>query len=208
MQRLLVGAIAVGALCTAPAGRADSQAYSLIKFGFAGGPSFPVGDLGDVAAIGFNVRGIVGLGAPGLPVGLRAELTYDRFTLQRDFKESACSGLTACSISGNVGVLSGALNGVYAFPVTTRARPYVVGGVGVYHQRLSTDISAGGGPVEDGVGDDTQTRLGLNIGAGVRYDIRRWNVFTEARLVNVFTKDTGPGGGASQFIPVMVGVIF
>ena len=206
MRRLLVGAIAVGALAAAPAERAYCQAVSLVRFGAGAGPSFPIGDLGDVAAIGFNVRGIVGLGAPGLPVGLRAELTYDWFPLQRDFTDQVCAGFSQCTVSGNVGVFSGAVNGVYAFPVTTRARPYVVGGVGVYHQRLSTDISAGGGGSVEG--DDSQTRAGLNIGVGLRYDIRRWNVFTEARLVNVFTKDTGPGGGSSQFIPVTVGVIF
>ena len=206
MRRLLVGAIAVGALCAAAAGRAPAQALSLIKFGLGAGPSFPIGDLGDVAAVGFNVRGIVGLGAPGLPVGLRAELTYDWFPLQRDFTERVCSEFSGeCSISGNVGVFSGALNGVYAFPVTTRARPYVVGGVGVYHQRLSADVNGGGSGIG---GDDSQTRAGLNIGVGFRYDIRRWNVFSEARLVNVFTKDTGPGGGASQFIPLTIGVIF
>jgi opacity protein-like surface antigen len=213
MRRLLVGAIAVGALCTASAGRARAQAFNPLKFGFGGGPSFAVGDLGDLAATGFNVRGIVGLGAPGLPVGLRAELTYDWFPLKRDVMERACSGFSAqCTISGNVGVLSGALNGVYAFPVTTRARPYVVGGVGVYHQRLSSDITVADNgearPVATGPGDDSQTRAGLNIGAGFRYDIRRWNIFAEARFVNVFTKDTGGTGGASRFIPVTVGVIF
>jgi opacity protein-like surface antigen len=208
MRRLLVGAIAVGALCAASVGRAHSQAFSLLKFGFGGGPSFPVGDLVEVAATGFNVRGIIGLGAPGLPVGLRAEVTYDWFPLASDVKERACAGFSACSVSGNVGVLSGALNGVYAFPVTTRARPYVVGGVGVYHQRLSADVSVPG-VVESGPSDDdSQTRVGLNIGAGFRYDVRRWNIFAEARFVNVFTKDTGSTGGASRFVPVTVGVIF
>ena len=211
MRRLLVGAIAVGSLCAAPAERALCQTYSLLKFGVSGGPTFPIGDLGDVAAVGFNARGIVGLGAPGLPVGLRAELAYHWFPLRGDFKESVCSGFGAtCTISGNVGMLSGALNGVYAFPVTTRARPYVVGGVGVYQQRLNVDVESGGssGGVQDGSADDSQTRAGLNIGAGIRYDIQRWNIFTEARLVNVFTKDTGSTGGASRFVPVMIGIIF
>ena len=213
MRRLLVGAIAVGSLCAASAGRVRCQTYSLVKFGFAGGPTFPVGDLGDVAAIGFNMRGIVGLGAPGLPIALRAELAYHWFPLRDDFKESVCSALGGeCTVSGNVGILSGALSGVYAFPVTTRARPYVVGGVGVYRQRLSADITveSGGpsGPVQGGPADDSQTRAGLNLGAGFRYDIRRWNVFAEARLVNVFTKDTGSTSGASRFVPVMIGVIF
>ena len=212
MRRLLVGAIACGALCATHAGPAHAQAFSLLKFGVGAGPAFPVGDLGDVVATGFNARGIVGLGAPGLPVGLRAELGYHWFPLQRDAMESACSGFGGqCTISGNVGILSGALNGVYAFPVTTRARPYVVGGVGVYNQRLSTDISVESGgtsrPVEEDF-DDSQTRAGLNIGAGFRYDVRRWNVFAEARFVNVFTKDTGATGSASRFVPVTIGVIF
>ena len=213
MRRLLVGAIAAGALCAAIAERAHAQTFSLLKFGFAVGPSFPVGELGDVVSTGFNARGIVGLGAPGLPVGLRAELTYDWFPIQRDAMQRTCSVFGfQCTISGNVGILSGALNGVYAFPVTTRARPYVVGGVGVYHQRFNADISSEnggtGGPAQLDEVDDSQTRAGLNVGAGFRYDIRRWNVFSEARFVNVFTKDTGGTGGASRFIPVMVGVIF
>lgn len=207
MRRLLVGVIAAGALCTTSGGRAHAQTYSLLKFGVGGGPSFPIGDLGDVVGVGFNARAILGLGAPGLPVGVRVEATYDWFPLKDEVRESACAGRSTCSVSGNAGVVSGTLNVVYAFPVTTRARPYVIGGGGVYHQRLRVDVTGAGG-TETGSGVASQTRAGVNVGAGFRYDYRRWNIFAEARFVNVFTKDIGGTGSASRFVPVTIGVIF
>src|SRR5690606_39171389 len=69
------------ALVTASTGFAGAAVGQLRpwEISIAGGPSFPVGDLADVAGTGYHVEGSVGFNVPLMPFGIRADALWQEF---------------------------------------------------------------------------------------------------------------------------------
>jgi hypothetical protein len=129
-----------------------------VRFSVAGGPSFATGD--HPLDTGYHVQLSAGFPALTLPVALRADGAFNRFTENRS----------------NYDVLSGTLNGILNVPLAV-ASPYIIGGAGVYS-------------IEDKAhGDPRETNLGLNIGGGIRLPLPGLSVFVEARYHHPFGDD-------------------
>jgi hypothetical protein len=93
-------------------------------------------------------------------------------------------------------LIYGTGNLVYKFKTSedSKFRPYLIGGGGVYNFDTK-------GPDADIVPSNSQTKFGINAGAG--FDIKAQSVgfFVEGRFHDVFTD--GPN---VKFIPITVGV--
>ena len=92
-------------------------------------------------------------------------------------------------------ILSGTGNAVYAFSVSedTRFRPYLIGGLGIYNVSFDNDLI------------DSQTKFGLNAGAGFNVPVGDGNMrlFGEARFHNIFIE-----GESLNLMPITLGLMF
>lgn len=128
-----------------------------IDIGIAGGPTMPLGSLGDIADTGFHVRGSLGLEVPLFPIGARADLIWQRFPHVTD---------------GAVTTMGGLLNATLRMPFPI-VRPYLIGGVGYMRH-------------EEPHGDHTDEFDGFayNLGAGIGLRILGFGGFVEARYLD------------------------
>jgi hypothetical protein len=124
------------------------------------GVTNPMGDLNDVADVGWHATGGVQLSIAALPVGLRADGGYHSFGEQGSNPKTS--------------ILSGALSVVVNFPGIGLS-PYVLGGFGTY--RTSVDVD-GSDPVSNA---GIHGAFGVDIGAG------GMGGFAEVRYVSVKT---------------------
>ena len=175
---LIAGATSVLALSPTAAAQ---ELGSPITFGVVAGASFPIGDFSDFAGTGWHAGGLLQWDTPTLPIGIRAEGVYHAF---------GDKGTN----DANPNMIVGTLNGVYMFPMTQpyTVRPYLIGGGGIYNERCD--------------GCDSQTKFGLNGGAGITVPLSGFSTIIEARFHIVFDSETGSSN--STFIPISVSFLF
>ena len=124
MKRSLLTAAACCAL-VASASAAQAQNMSPVKFGVSAGASIPTGNVGkddagndisfsDIVSTGYNVTGHIGFMAPMVPVGLRADVSWNKFG-----GKSLGGGINAPDLS----ILSGTVNGIFNLSAGMPASP-------------------------------------------------------------------------------------
>ena len=175
-KRLILGASVVAlSLVAAP------TAHAQVGFGVSAGLSMPTGDLGKIANSGYSVNGLFGVAMPMSPLGFRAEVGYNSWG-----GKDLLDGATLSSLSGTGNV-------VLQVPGMIAAKPYVIGGLG-YH-RLKFD---------DGSNDSTtESKLGWNVGGGLKFGLGTLSTMVEARYVSVNTDN-----GSTTYVPVTFGIMF
>lgn len=182
-----VAMLLVGFLASAPTLQAQGAEFSL-----GGGIGIPSGDFDDVAKLGWH--GLVGVSfvPTNWPVGIQIDGQYHQFKLDEDV-------VGAGSLKDRL--IFGTADIVYKFKSseTTRFRPYLIGGGGVYN--LKTTGSSDVGSIIDTEG--STTKFGINAGAGFDFKAGSAGLFLEGRFHNVFTE-----GSDLQFIPITIGVRF
>jgi hypothetical protein len=182
-----VAMLLAGWLVSAPALHAQGAEFSL-----GGGIGIPSGEFDDVAKLGWH--GLVGVSfvPTNWPVGIQIDGQYHQFKLDEDV-------VGAGSLKDRI--ILGTANVVYKFKSseTTKFRPYLIGGGGVYN--LKTTGSSDVGTIVDTEG--STTKFGLNAGAGFDFKAGSAGLFVEGRFHNVFTS-----GSDLQFIPITIGVRF
>ncbi|HSK17745.1 MAG TPA: outer membrane beta-barrel protein [Longimicrobiales bacterium] len=177
MNRIVRSSFAIVAAALAFSA-AETQAQ--VGFSIAGGPSFATGDAGDMLDMGYHAKVAAAFSLPMLPIGLEADAMWTQFNYS-DVDDASSR------------ILSGTLNAVINLP-TPGITPYIIGGVGFYNGK--DDIP--------GLDTESETELGVNVGAGVRLGlVGLGGVFAEARLHNIFTE-----GESTRFIPVSLGIRF
>jgi hypothetical protein len=171
---LLLAAASLGAQATEqPSGRP-------VTIGGALGATLPTGDFGEFADVGYHLGGLVEYSQATWPFTLRAEATYHR------------NGLS--DVDGNASILSFVPNIVIPFgDAAATARPYIIGGVGLYRAKIDADE----------LGSDTETKIGFNVGGGFRFPLSGFTTFVEARFHTVRTSDN-----STNFIPLSFGFTF
>lgn len=171
---LVVGTVVaagLGAQERLPSSPAASETVPFPFFGGSVGISIPFGGLADSHSAGFNFAGVVEYRVPTDAVGLRGELGYEHFDAKANV---AGSPINAVAVT---------LNALYYVPGYAY-RPYVIGGMGVYHVYQSN-------------------RPGLNGGAGIDIPLPGAAAFFEARLHWALTDGT-----SYVTLPISFGVIF
>jgi len=198
LGRFVIGASALLIAATAHAqGTAAGAAPSgrPFKLGGALGATVPLGDFADGADLGFHLGGLIEYKPSSFPVNLRGELTYHRNGLKSDY--FADDEPLFENIDGDFSMFNFILNAFFPFgdPAST-ARPYAIGGLGVYRLKASADF--GGVDISD-----SQTKFGLNFGGGFTFNLSGFETFVEARYHSVFTEESN-----TSFIPISFGFKF
>jgi opacity protein-like surface antigen len=174
--------VAVAALMMTPA--MVSAQSSAVGFGVSGGLSVPTGDLGDAVDAGYSVAGHVFL-KPSSTKNLRfrGDVSYSGF----DYKNIDASYRSL----GFVG------NALLDLTSSGGVKPYVLGGVGAFNGKSSTQIGT------SAVVSTSSTDVGIQIGGGLNFQLSGFSTFLEAKYVNVFTENNSAG-----YIPITFGVRF
>jgi hypothetical protein len=179
------------ALCTAALPL--SAQGKLVRVGLGGGMSVPTSNAKEAFENGVHGRGFMLLDLPGLP-SFRFDLSATKF----DWKEAVAGGPTTEGESQVLGGLANISINLLKGPI----RPYVMAGLGAFHIRNELQT--------EGTSDETssQTRFGIDGGAGLAIKIKRLEMFVEGRVQNVYTERGVIDTKSIQTIPVTFGIIF
>jgi hypothetical protein len=126
---------------------------------------------------------------PVLPLALRGSVGYSRFDLKS----------LAPGVDGTGSILSGLVNVSYGFPVGP-VKPYIIAGVGAFN--MKSTVAGTSGPSE--------TKFGIDGGAGVEFKLGGISAFVEGKVENIFT-DSGLASAQSfdtMIVPVTFGIFF
>lgn len=164
---------------------APASAQMPVQFGVGAGVTLPLGDFGDAAKLGFHGNALVQFTPAGSPVGIRIDGMYNR----NDFSDDV-------GADGTWQIISGTANAVYVFQTADASmfHPYLLAGAGAYNVKASS-----------GGISDSETKLGVNGGAGFDFNAGGAVVFIEGRFHNIFL---GDGDGNLQMVPITLGVKF
>lgn len=184
---IILGAPSVGA----QRARTHSSRAS-ISWSAGAGMSVPTGDLSNGATNGFHFQGASSYRRLGWPIDLRAELAYYHFG-EKDYTLAGARPGQTISYTGKSSAMAGMVDASYALNTIGRARPYVLGGPGIYNTR-SEVTRAGGSPTTA-----SETKVGLNVGGGMNFSLVGRQAYLEARYQHV---------NQAAWIPITLGLRF
>ena len=187
---LALAAAAPAAGAQLPGGISGSPGQHRIRVGLGGGMDVPTSSAGDVFRSGMHGQGFVLINLGVLPA-IRLNLGYSRF----NFKDAMASGVTG----GDTRVLGG-VAGMKIDLLPGPVRPYLLAGVGAFNVQ-STVLTA------DGSSTASQTKLGVDGGAGLSFHLGRVNAFVEGRVQNIYTDQGAIDPKSIRSVPVTSGVI-
>jgi hypothetical protein len=160
MKTLMRGA-AVGLALALSAQVAQAQAG--MSLGIGAGAVVPTGSMADLNSTGYTGQAALRLQPAASPLGFQVDGFYSRLGLQND-------------VPGHSTMFGGTANAVYAFSGAS-ARPYLIGGVGVYNGKTTID---------DVGSSDSETKFGANAGAGFDFKLGAASLYAEGRFHAIF----------------------
>jgi hypothetical protein len=184
MKTLMRGA-AIGLALALGAQVAQAQAGLSLSAG--AGAVIPTGSMADVNSMGWTGQAALRVKPAVSPIGFQIDAFYTRLGLEND-------------LDGHSRMLGGTANAVFAFPSAAVARPYLIGGVGLYNGKTTVD---GFGSTE------SQTKFGANAGAGFDLKLGSAALYAEGRFHAIFkgAVDTQSLDETTAFmIPITVGL--
>ena len=183
--------IAAGLAASTAVARTVQAQANPISFGVTAGATKALGDFGNGVDLGYHAGALVQWNGPDLPIGIRVDGVYHRFSVNQS--TLAGSGLN----DANISITAGTVDGVWMFPTESGApvSPYLIGGAGFYH--ISASCSDCQGITA------TANKFGLNGGGGLSFPLSGFSAFVEARYHHIFTDN-----GSSSMIPISVGIVF
>jgi opacity protein-like surface antigen len=178
MKSMLKGAAVLAVLAAVSAAPAYAQG---VTFGLGGGVSLPLGDFGDAAKTGWNGQASIGFQPASLPVGIQIDGNYMRNSFD--------------GTDGHNQIIAGTANAVYTFKTseTSKLHPYIIAGAGAYNEKV--DLGD--------VGSGSETKFGVNGGAGFNFMAGSMGAFVEGRFHNIMTT-----GSSTNLVNVNLGLRF
>lgn len=176
------GRLGMVALAALTFGALPAHAQFPVHMGVTAGVSFPNGDYGNAANMGYNGGALLSFSAPMIPIGLRIDAAVNHFPGKDG---NAGAGFTA-----STNVWSGTVNATYSLPLPLPVKPYAIAGLGYY----GAVVTVSGIP-----GSASDKKLGYNAGVGVGFS----RFFAEARYHHMNTD-----GSAITFMPLTFGITF
>jgi hypothetical protein len=187
-----------------------AQADRPVHFGVMGGATIPRDLLNDAAKSGWSLGALVSFDTPLEPLSFRIDGQWIHLP-GRSGNFIAC-GLTPDSlgcpepIGYDFRVIDGTANAVYTFGSGLPTGLYVIAGAGVYGERTTSTFDHS---------RSSATKFGLNGGIGVKFRIREFGGFVEARYHNVIHGSDigdyakhGDKPRSLQFFPISAGITF
>ena len=178
-----------------------------ISFAFGGGASVPIGTYKDALKAGWNGQGSLIFNFPGLPVALRADLNYNKFTFKENlpFTPGGTGGGTITTTDDITQQIIGGLANV-TIPINMGPiSPYITAGLAAFN--IKTKL----GDAFPGADDESDTKFAVNGGAGLSMRLLGASAFIEAKVNNVYTDKkfiSNKELKALQFVPVTFGFVF
>ena len=177
-----------------------------VSFAFGGGASVPVGNYKDVLKAGWNGQGSLIFNLPGIPIALRADLNYNKFTFENNlpFSTGGGGGTVATTDDITQQILGGLANITIPFNMGAIS-PYVTAGLAGFN--IKTKL----GDAFPGAEDESDTKFAVNGGAGLSMRLMGVSAFIEAKINNVYTDKkliSNKEMKDLQFIPVTFGFVF
>ena len=176
--------------------------------GLAGGTSLPQGYFNDWYQSGWNVSVPFGWQRPNSIFGVRGDISYNRLSgRERNFTNFGTGSTADPQIWA--GMLDLKLNIPLSPASTWRPTIYALGGGGVhYFKNFTSDFNTSAGvgtgtAFQAQLDGSSQTKFGLNGGAGFSFGIGAADIFIESRYVTVFTR-----GNNVNYVPVNIGITF
>jgi hypothetical protein len=167
--RRLIYTIAAVSLAASSASAQRHQ--SILSIGFGGGAVVPVGKAQDDFKSGYTGQGYLLVHLGPLPA-LRFNLSFQKF----DYKNVL--GLP----SSHANVVAGT-GGLQISLLPGPVRPYITAGLGAFSVSSVADSA--------NHTSTSKVHFGIDGGAGLAVAIGRISVFTEGRVQNIYTNDTG-----------------
>ena len=194
MKRTILGVVAVAAIALVPAvshaQRANhAPAAKAYTFSLGAGLSVPTGTMGDGSKTGFNLQGAVAHKIGTSPMWMRGEVAFHRFGSQN-----------LGGADGHQSELGALANIGYSFPTTSKVRPYVLGGLGLYSQKYTVENSGASLSM-------SESDIGFNGGLGVSFPMAGRSASLEARYHSV-NGGNKFGNQKSTFVPVTMSINF
>lgn len=189
------------------------EARSEVKFGGGGHAgfslsSFPQG-VSDFYSTGFLFGAHGDLGIMKY-IGLRLNLDYSIYGSNKDKLVQAIVAANpnaqGATVSGlNASAFSITVNGLGKIPTGSSVTPYGILGLGIHILSISDGkIEVGGQSFDLKTGLGSQTKFGINFGAGAEYAMSSAvKLYFDFKYVLIFTE-----GSSTGLIPLTVGVTF
>ena len=165
-----------------------AQAQGGMSFGLGAGVVVPSGSMADLNSTGYTGQASLRMQPAASPLGFQVDGFYTRLGLQND-------------IEGHSQMIGGTANAVYAFSGASAARPYLIGGLGVYNTKLTLD----------GFGSGSDTKFGANAGAGFDFKLGAASLYAEGRFHTIFKAAVDAETQqetTAYMIPITVGLRF
>jgi outer membrane protein W len=165
-----------------------AQAQGGLSFGLGAGVVVPSGSMADLNSTGYTGQASLRMQPAASPLGFQVDGFYTRLGLQND-------------IEGHSQMIGGTANAVYAFSGASAARPYLIGGLGVYNTKLTLD----------GFGSGSDTKFGANAGAGFDFKLGAASLYAEGRFHTIFKAAVDAETlqeTTAYMIPITVGLRF
>jgi len=177
-----------------------------VSFAFGGGASVPVGNYKDVLKAGWNGQGSLIFNLPGIPIALRADLNYNKFTFENNlpFSTGGGGGTVATTDDITQQILGGLANITIPFNMGPIS-PYVTAGLAGFN--IKTKLGDAFPEAED----ESDTKFAVNGGAGLSMRLMGVSAFIEAKINNVYTDKkliSNKEMKDLQFVPVTFGFVF
>jgi opacity protein-like surface antigen len=183
MKTLMRGA-AIGLALALGAQAAQAQAG--ISLGLGAGAVVPTGSMADVSSTGWTGQASLRVKPAVSPLGFQLDASYSRLGLDSDV------------VDGHTQTIAGTANAVFAFPSAGVARPYLIGGLGLYNMKATVGDVSG-----------SATKFGANAGAGFDLKLGSASLYAEGRFHAIFkggvNTETGEEATASM-VPLTVGL--
>jgi hypothetical protein len=178
MKSTMIRGALVGLAVMLSTQAAQAQGISL---GLGGGVVVPTGDLANGFSTGWSGTAQLRVKPPVSPLGLQVDAFYSRFAFD--------------GLDGHGRIVGATANALFAFPGVSAARPYLVGGLGLYNTKVLSE---------------SQSKFGLNAGAGFDFGLGKVNLFAEGRFHMIMKQlpDANGGEKSGYMIPLTVGVRF
>jgi len=201
--RAVSGAVMLVAVASAPAIAQRSMGGNglddhMVRVGFGGGVSVPVSDAKDAFKDGVNGTGFVLVHILGGLPALRFAFSYDRYKLKQ------VGGLIPAPGDDEVGhsQILGGTAGIKLHLLPGPVRPFVMAGLGAFNVKDVIDAASTSTTA-------SKTNFGIDGGGGLEIKLGRFSAFAEAKIQNVYAKNTGVISRSSiQTVPVTFGLLF
>jgi Outer membrane protein beta-barrel domain len=197
--------VVVSSLFASPAGAQGLGLFGgggharLLTFGLGGGFALPVNDARDALKNGFNGVGYARVQLPHVPLSLGVNVTFQRFDL-KDAQVGSGAGVSGIGPVGGSADMFGGIGELRYTLLPGPVRPYLLVGLGAYNVKADASGAAA---------SSSQTRFGVNGGAGVVMRLGPLSAFVQGRVDNVYTSSGGTIDAKNiQVVPVSFGVEF